>query len=52
MGESLLVEIIFDMQYTEIKYFVTIVHVVNTKQNVILISIVRNVSTMICYPIR
>ena len=39
------------MQYTEIKYFMTIAHVLNTKQNVIHISIVGKVYTMVFYSI-
>ena len=33
MKKPLFVIVIFDMQYTEIKYLMTIVHVLDTKQN-------------------
>ena len=51
MKEPLFVNVIFDMQYTEIKYFMTIVHVLNTKQNVIHIWIVGKVYTMLFHTI-
>ena len=47
MKEPLFVNVIFDMQYTEIEYFMTIVHVLNTEQNVIHIWIVGKVYTMV-----
>ena len=34
MKEPLFINVIFDMQHTEVKYFMTIVHVLDTKQNV------------------
>ena len=49
MKELLFVNVVFDMQYTEIKYFMTIVYVLNTKQNVIHIWIVGKVYTMVFY---
>ena len=49
MNESLFIHVIFDMQYTEINYFMTIVHVLNTKQNFIHIWIAGKVYTMIFY---
>ena len=51
MKEPLFVNVIFDMQYIEIKYFMTIVHVLNTKQNVIHIWIIGKVYTMAFYTI-
>ena len=51
MKEPLFVNVLFDMQYTEIKYFMTIVHVLKTKQNVINIWIVGKVYTMVFYTI-
>ena len=47
MNKPLFVKAIFDMQYTEIEYFMTIAHVLNAKQNVIHIWIVGKVYTMV-----
>ena len=49
--EPLFVNVIFVMQNTEIKYFMAIVHVLNTKQNVIHIWIIGEVYTMVFHPI-
>ena len=51
MKEPLFVNIIFDMQYTEIKYFLTIEHALNTIQNVIHIWIISKVYTTVFYSI-
>ena len=51
MKEPLFIHVIFDKQYTEIKYFMTIVHVLNTKQNVTHIWIIGKVYTMVFYSI-
>ena len=49
MKEPMFVNVIFDMQDTEIKYFVSIVHALHTKQNVIWI--VGKVHTRVFYTI-
>ena len=49
MKEPLLANLIFDLQYAEINHLMTIVHVLNTKQNVIHFWIIREVYKLAFY---